>query len=207
MSNPKIGILGGTFDPIHYGHLLLAECAAEQFSLEQVLFLPAGTPPHKIEKPITDAKWRSEMIELAIADNSRFSISTLETRSAEISYTYKTLENLKEQSPDTQFFFILGGDSLFEFETWYLPERILAAATILAAVREDLDGERFDRQIALLKERFEGAFIERLNTPNVGISSRKIRTLISEGKSVRYMLPEVVIDYIREKGLYSTESN
>lgn len=201
----RIGIMGGTFDPIHYGHLLIAENAAVQYALDQVLFIPTGHSPHKAEQHITDAKHRCNMIRLAIADNPSFSLSTMEVTSEATSYTYRTLERLTECHPDEDFYFILGGDSLKDFESWRYPDRILKAAYILAAVRDDMAGEDFFGQIAHLNERCEAPRVFPLSTPNFSVSSRKIRELVQNQKTIRYMLPEIVRNYILENNLYMEE--
>lgn len=198
----RIGIMGGTFDPIHYGHLLIAENAAAQYNLEQVIFMPTGQSPHKSAQNITKAAKRCEMIRLAIADNSRFSLSTLEVESHQVNYTYNTLEFLKKQQPEHEFYFIMGGDSLKEFESWKNPERILKAAYVLAAIRDDVDGEEFHKQVAYLNRRYCVSRIFCLSTPNVSVSSRSIRQLVQGGKTIRYMLPENVREYIDRHQLY-----
>ena len=132
----KIGIMGGTFDPIHISHLILAETAYEQFSLDKVLFLPAGNPPHKRNRKggATDLE-RVEMVRRAIAGNSHFQLCLDEMNAEDYSYTYRTLEQMRAEHPDTEFYFIVGADSLFDFEQWREPERICRAASILVAVR------------------------------------------------------------------------
>lgn len=203
MDNPRKrkGIMGGTFDPIHFGHLLIAENAADQFALDEVIFMPTGISPHKKDIFISDAAIRCEMIQRGIQNNPRFSLSLLEVNSNEINFTYKTLEYLKEQEPETDFYFIMGGDSLFYFDTWRCPERILKVSAVLAAIREDWEGDRFDQQIAYLNETLHGR-IYRLNTPNFTISSRKIRELAAQNKSIRYMVPDAVLTYIQKNNLY-----
>ena len=115
----KIGIMGGTFDPVHVGHLILGEAAYRQFSLERVWFMPSGNPPHKRDRTggATDEQ-RVEMVRLAISDNPHFRLSLIEMYEDGYSYTYRTLEYLRKQYPDTEFYFIIGGDSLFEFNHW-----------------------------------------------------------------------------------------
>lgn len=198
----KIGILGGTFDPIHYGHLLIAENAAEQYALDEVWFMPTGQSPHKSKQSITDASLRCEMIRLAIEDNPGFRLSRLEAESHETNYTYRTLELLKSIHPDMDFYFILGGDSLKDFETWRNPEQILQMVCILAAVRDDVEGMAFQKQITCLCEKYHAKGIFPLHTPNYSVSSSRIRELIKNQRTVRYMLPENVRAYILEHELY-----
>ena len=198
----KIGIMGGAFDPIHYGHLLIAESAASQYELEEVWFMPTGHSPHKTKQYITEANHRCKMVQLAIEDNPRFLLSRLEIESTETNYTYRTLEILTKQYPDTDFYFILGGDSLKNFESWRKPEQILKLAYVLAAVRDNVEGTEFLEQIAYLNEKYQAKGIFPLNTPNFSVSSHRIRELIGEGKTVRYMIPENVREYIKRYKLY-----
>lgn len=197
----KIGIMGGTFDPIHYGHLMIAENAADQFCLDQVWFIPTGNPPHKETSTISDAKYRCDMLKIAISGNPKFSLSLREVEDTEVCYTCRTLTALCQEFPGNQFYFIMGADSLFEFETWRKPEIICAKAKILAAVRDHVNEKALERQIVCLKEKYQ-AEIYRLNTPNFSISSHNIRARVKEGKSIRYLLPENVRDYIVNKKLY-----
>lgn len=197
----KVGIFGGTFNPIHYGHLMIAENACEQFELEQVVFLPTGHTPHKEFMGEDMSRHRCRMVELAIADNTRFSISYRETESTSVNYTYETLRKFNKEFPDTQFYFILGADSLFDFSMWRRPDLICREAVILAAVRDDLDEKKVDDQIAALTDRFGGE-IYRLDTPAFNVSSRDIRDRINCGQTIRYLTPDSVRKYIREKQLY-----
>ncbi len=203
----KIGIMGGTFNPIHYGHLMIAENAAEQYGLDLVLFMPNGTPPHKPDKKIVAASHRIEMIRLAIQDNPSFQLSLDEVNSGETSYTYRTLERLKEKEPEDDFYFIMGGDSLKYFDTWRYPERILRTAYVLAAIRDNVEGAEFQEYIDHLNHDYEAMGVFPLNTPNFSVSSSKIRDLIQNQKTVRYMLPENVREYIMEHLLYRSNSS
>lgn len=202
----KVGIMGGTFDPIHYGHLIIAENAAEQFSLDHIFFMPTGHSPHKDDHHITPPKLRCDMISLAISDNDKFSLSMLEVESDQVNYTYKTLETLKKKYVDMQFYFILGADSLFMIEKWVHPERIFKACTILAAVREELDKERLENRINQLKERYRASIFP-LATPNFDVSSHHIRKRTASSYTIRYMVPREVELYIKEKKLYLTKNN
>ncbi|MCD8149706.1 MAG: nicotinate-nucleotide adenylyltransferase [Clostridiales bacterium] len=197
----RVGIFGGTFNPVHYGHLMIAENACEQFKLEQVIFLPTGHTPHKEYTGEDMSRHRCRMVEMAIADNPRFSISYRETESTSVNYTYETLRRFHEEFPDTQFYFILGADSLFDFSMWRRPDLICREAVILAAVRDDLDEIRVDEQITALTDRFGGE-IHRLDTPAFNVSSRDIRDRISREETIRYLVPDSVRQYIRENQLY-----
>ncbi|MFP3155481.1 nicotinate-nucleotide adenylyltransferase [Lachnospiraceae bacterium ZAX-1] len=200
-SNRKIGIMGGTFDPIHNGHLIIAENATEQFSLDKVYFIPTGLSPHKKDKLITSAEHRCNMISLAIEDNTNFSLSLLEIQSREVNYTHKTLEKLKFAEPNTDFYFILGADSLFSIENWASPEQILKNCTVLVAGREHPDVEKLDTHIFYLCNRYN-ASIYRLYTPNFDVSSHDIRERVAQHTSIRYMVPLEVESYIAKNNLY-----
>ena len=142
MTKRKIGIMGGTFDPIHIGHLILGEAAHRQFGLETVYFMPAGNPPHKRNRAgrATDAQ-RLEMVRRAIASNPHFELSEREMNPDGYSYSYRTLEALNSEHPDCSFYFIIGADSLFDFDTWREPARIAAACSLVVATRNQTDPE------------------------------------------------------------------
>ena len=200
----KIGIMGGTFDPVHVGHLILGDAAYRQFSLERVWFLPSGNPPHKRDRTggATDEQ-RVEMVRLAISDNPHFRLSLIEMYEDGYSYTYRTLEYLRKQYPDTEFYFIIGGDSLFEFNHWREPQRIANACHIVAAVRNQVSPEKFDTVLSDMRSRYQREFLK-LDTPNLDISSRHIRDMILKGESVKYYLPDPVIQYIYENHIYGS---
>lgn len=197
----RVGIFGGTFHPIHYGHLIIAENACEQFDLEKVIFMPTGHAPHKEYAGSGMDKHRCRMVELAIADNPLFEISYREVISSSINYTYQTLHRLNEEFPDTAFYFILGADSLFDFHLWRHPELICKEAVILAAVRDDLNESRVDAQIESLTTQLQ-AEIHRLNTPNFNVSSKIIRERIRNSQTIRYLTPDPVAQYIVRNRLY-----
>ena len=153
----KIGIMGGTFDPVHIGHLILGEGAYEQFGLSEVWFMPAGNPPHKQNRKgrATDAQ-RVEMVKRAIAGNPHFALCMAEMNADGFTYSYRTLETLNRRYPDTEFYFILGADSLFDFHKWREPGRICAACKIVVATRNQVSSEKLDEAIAKNRERFHG---------------------------------------------------
>ena len=198
----RIGIMGGTFDPIHIGHLILGETAYHQFHLDNVLFMPAGNPPHKQDREnrATDSQ-RVEMVRLAIASNPHFTLSMEEMHSEGYSYTYRTLERLKKRYPDTEYYFILGADSLYTFDEWKEPARILGACTILVGTRNHTSDEKLDRVIEHLEEKYHGQ-IEKLESLNIDISSKMIRSLIEKGRSLAYYVPDQVIEYIQKNNIY-----
>lgn len=197
----KTGIMGGTFNPIHMGHLIIAEKAREQFHLDEVLFMPCGTPYTKNSDDILPKDIRTEMTRLAIEDNPFFDISTIEVDKEGSTYTYETLEQLRSDNPNTEYYFILGADSLWKIEGWREPEKIFANCHILAAVRDGKSASEMETQAAYLKDKF-GASIFLLNSSNIEISSTMIRDMVKEGSSIRYFVPEAVYDYIIKNKLY-----
>lgn len=198
----KIGIMGGTFDPIHMGHLILGEKSYEQLGLDKVWFMPAGNPPHKKNrKGRASDEQRMEMVRLAIEDNPHFELSDIEMNEEGYTYTYRTLENLKEQNPDTDYYFIIGADSLYTFETWKEPLRICQACTLVVAVRNHTPVDELNREMELLNRKYNGRFI-RLDTMNIDVSSQHLREWIVQHKSLRYYVPDKVIAYMQEQGIY-----
>lgn len=198
----KIGIMGGTFDPIHMGHLILGEKSYEQLGLDKVWFMPAGNPPHKKNrKGRASDEQRMEMVRLAIEDNPHFELSDIEMNEEGYTYTYRTLENLKEQNPDTDYYFIIGADSLYTFETWKEPLRICQACTLVVAVRNHTPVDELNREMELLNRKYNGRFI-RLDTMNIDVSSQHLREWIVQHKTLRYYVPDKVIAYMQEQGIY-----
>ena len=201
MEKKKVGILGGTFDPVHLGHLLLAESAYNQFDLDVVLIMPSGNPPHKSINEITLAEHRNTMIRLAIDDNRHLKLSTFEQERDGFIYTADTLKLLRENNEDCEYYFIVGGDSLASIDKWYHPERIFANATILGAIRDDVDNMALAQRADEFKQRYN-ADIRLLKIPNIAISSREIRDNVKDGKSIKYMVPKDVERYIYNNKLY-----
>lgn len=196
----KIGIMGGTFNPIHTAHLILAEAASWQLGLDKVLFMPSKTPPHKLNENIASNKHRMNMISLSIQGNDHFELSTLELEREGITYTSDTLRELTRLSPDTTFYFIVGGDSLFMMESWWEPDIIFKLASVVVAIRGEAK-EDLINQIKYLEDKYK-ASIHLLETPNMEISSHVIRKNVAVGKSIRYYVPELVYDYITNNELY-----
>ena len=198
----RIGIMGGTFDPIHIGHLILGECAYEQFDLDKVLYMPSGNPPHKpVREGGATNEQRLKMTELAISGNEHFELSVEEMHELGYIYTSKTLTKLTAEHPDTDYYFIMGADSLMQFDHWRDPEIIARLCTIVVAVRDHMPSEELDAQIEKMHEMF-GADIRKLSSPNVDVSSSMIRTWIREGKTCRYYLPDDTLTYIQDNGIY-----
>lgn len=197
----KVGIMGGTFNPIHNGHLMLAEEALTQFSLDEVLFMPCGKPYMKDEKIVESGQTRAEMTAVAIQGNPCFTLSTMEIEQSGNTYTYQTLESLKQQNPDTEYYYIVGADSLFYMTNWRYPERIFRNCCILSATRDDKTTADIERQIAFLKGKYD-ADVHLLRTKRMDISSSNIRDKIAAGESIEEDVPEPVRIYIEKKGLY-----
>lgn len=200
----KVGILGGTFNPVHMAHLLLADSALEMAGLDEILFIPSGCSYLKNADEILPAKDRIHMTGLAIEDNSSFALSTIEVEREGNSYTCETLLELKKLYPDREFYLIVGADNLYAMEEWKEPEVIFQNCEILAAVRGDKKREDLSGKAEKLKEKY-GARISLLPIGQMEISSSLIRKRIAEGKSVRYMLPEKVRAYILKNHFYESE--
>ncbi|MBD5551457.1 MAG: nicotinate-nucleotide adenylyltransferase [Lachnospiraceae bacterium] len=197
----KIGILGGTFNPVHTAHLIIAEAAREDAGLDDILFVPSGYSYLKDSSEIVPAKDRINMTGLAIEDNPHFALSTAEIDRGGNSYTCDTLMELKERYPNQEYYLIVGADNLFTMEEWKNPEVIFQNAKILAAVRGSKKRADMEEKIAELKEKYD-ADITLLNVRHVDISSSMIREKIAKGRSIRYMLPEKVREYIIKNHLY-----
>lgn len=192
-----MGILGGTFDPVHTGHLLLAERALEGLSLDEVLFVPAGEPWRKGHHTIAAAEHRLAMLRLAIAANDGFGISDIELRRPGPTYTADTLEQLAGERLDDEFYFIVGADALADLPNWHDPERIFLHATLAVAPR---GGE--EANAGALSPVGGERRIERFSMPWSEISSTEIRARVAAGRSIRYLVPDGVRAYIGAEGLY-----
>lgn len=198
----KIGIMGGTFDPIHNGHLMLGRYARDLFELDEIWFMPNGTPPHKANDSIEyRTKYRVEMVKRAISNENDFVLQLYEAENKEVNYSYLTMEYFKETYPKHEFYFIIGADSLFNIEKWKCPERLLKTCVILAAYRDGKNKKEMDEQISYLNEKY-GADIRLLSTPNVDISSSEIRKKLKLHEDVTDMMPAGVCEYILENQLY-----
>ncbi|WP_455034649.1 nicotinate-nucleotide adenylyltransferase [Lachnoanaerobaculum gingivalis] len=199
----KIGILGGTFDPIHSGHLILAEEAKELCNLDEVWFMPAKTPPHKLGKKISEFSRRKSMIELAIQGHSGLCCSDFENTLECKSYTFNTLEKLQSKYIDDEFYFIMGADSFYEIETWKNPDIILKIVKLIVASR-DYSNENLTlkKHFEYLKSKYEIKGIYFLDTIDIDISSTRIRELAGGGESISKYVPESVCRYIEENKLY-----
>lgn len=201
MIEKKIGIMGGTFDPIHLAHIQLAKCAYEQFHLDSVVFLPSGDPPHKTNRSVTPAYRRLEMVKLSLLDYPYFQVSEYETDRQGYSYTAETLEYFSQMYPEDQFYFIIGADSLFQLDSWYHPERCLAKAIFLVGNRSSRSEEEIDLQIMKITGQFGGQ-IEKIQMPGMDISSSAIRELLANEQDASRYLKPLVSEYIQQNHLY-----
>jgi nicotinate-nucleotide adenylyltransferase len=197
----KIGIMGGTFDPIHVGHLMLAEQAYDKYDLDKILIMPAGHPPHKDHEVSALPKHRVQMVRLAIEGNKHFELSLVEVERSGYTYTYETLENLTKENPNVEYYFIIGADSLLEMHKWREPEKICKCATILVATRYHLQTKELKKTADEIAKKFNGN-IHILDTPNIDLSSTYLRTSISAGKSIKYYVTGDVERYIYKNNLY-----
>ncbi|GEA16431.1 MAG: nicotinate-nucleotide adenylyltransferase [Moorella sp. (in: firmicutes)] len=201
-NNRRVGIMGGTFDPIHFGHLVTAEAARWEFALEKVVFVPSGRPPHKKDYPVTDSEHRYQMTVLATASNPYFEVSRSEIDREGYSYTIDTvLEFRRFYGPEVQLFFITGADAILEILTWKDVDRLLQECHFIAATRPGFQLSRPGESRPMLP--VEGRHrIHLIEVPALAISSTDIRWRVQNKKPIKYLLPEAVEEYIHCQGLY-----
>jgi len=202
----SVGVLGGTFDPPHMGHLVLAQEAYQALNLDQVLFVPAGEPWRKAGRELSAREHRLAMIRLAVADNPAFAVSTAEVDRPGPSYTAETLADLRAQlGPGSELFFTMGADSLADFPHWHEPRRILELARLAVAERSPAGDEGVEEGIPQeLAEALRGSVVW-VTMPLIAISASAVRQRVRQGLSVRYWVPEAVEEYVRRHGLYAHE--
>jgi nicotinate-nucleotide adenylyltransferase len=188
----RVGVLGGTFDPVHNGHLALAAAAREELALDEVLFVPAGQPWRKAGREIASDEDRLAMLRLALAGEPAYRIATFELEREGPSYTADTLEALRAERPDDELFFLMGEDALADLPNWVRPDRIVGLATLAVARRSDGNGAADAERVVWLK------------MPLVPVSATDIRERVRRGEPIEDMVPPAVADYIRERGLYNT---
>lgn len=194
MSLPLI-IFGGTFDPIHTAHLVLAECAADELGARTVLFVPAGDPPHKAARTVTSAEDRLAMVRGAIEGNPRFELTTIEIERPGLSYAIDTIRQIQNQYPQAgRPGYLIGSDSLLDLHIWKEPEKILSETDVLVVPRPGFDPADGNSQ-------YDGRF-RLLDSPPFDLSATGIREKVRRGESIRYLVPEAARKYIQEKGLY-----
>jgi nicotinate-nucleotide adenylyltransferase len=196
----RMGVIGGTFDPIHYGHLAAAEEARVKVELEKVIFVVAGLPPHKLDEEVTPVEHRLAMVGLGIASNPHFEISRVDVDRPGPSYTVDTISILQEQwGAETEFFFVMGLDSLLELPTWHEPHRLIRLCRLIAVRRPG-----FQVDLAQLEARVPGisARVEIIDMPEMDISSTDLQRRAREGLPIKYQVPDKVERYIEEHQLY-----
>ena len=196
----RIGVIGGTFDPIHVGHLIIAQEALTRLGLDQIVFVPAGTPPHKLDHPITDPEHRLEMVRLAVAGNERFSVSRIDIDRSGPCYTVDTIRLLQDAwSGGTEIYFLIGADSLIDLPTWHRPDLLLRLCHVVALARP---GYQVD--MAALEHRLPGigCSIQLIDAPTLDISATELRDRVRRGWSIRYLVPHDIESYIKRHCLY-----
>lgn len=200
MDVSRLGILGGTFDPIHYGHLVAAQEAASALRLDRVLFIPTREPPHKRGEPVLAVEHRLEIVRRGISGNPRFELSTIEIERPGPSYTVDTLRELRRLYPDGELHFIVGMDLLADLPTWHNPGGIVQLAVIVAVTRRRWEAVDLGWLEAAVPE--AAGRVQVLPIPGLDISSTEVRERIAAGRPIRYLVPDGVIGYIQEQGLY-----
>ena len=197
----KIGIMGGTFDPIHLGHLATAEAVREIFTLDEILFIPAARPPHKLGRKVTDENHRLTMTRLATRSNKFFKVSDMELKRTGLSYTLDTIDELhKTFGSETELFFIIGADSLADLSRWHEAKKLVEKCHFIATTRQGIDID-----FSAVRNYFGAAAIEHIHcvtTPGLEISSTDLRERIKSGRSIKYLVPEIVEEYILREELY-----
>ncbi len=197
----RVGVLGGTFDPIHIGHLVAAEEVRAQLDLDRVVFVPAGLPPHKLTDDVLPADHRLDMVKLAIASNPYFTVSRVDIDRFGPCYTVDTIELLRDEwGGDVELYFIMGSDSLADIVTWHQPERLVRLCRLAIMERPGyrVDVEELERLLPGITSR-----IHFINSPQLDISSTDIQRRVRQGLPIKYQVPEAVEDYIYEHGLYT----
>ncbi len=198
----KIGIIGGTFDPIHYGHLFIAETALDKLNLDKIIFIPAGIPPHKNQSLITDSFKRVDMVKLATKKNSNFEVSTIEVNKQKTSYTIDTIKELKKYyNNKVDIFFITGDDAFINIETWKKYDELLNSTNFIVMTRSINNSKLLNEKIELYKTKYN-ANVTKVEIPILEISSTDVRERIKKNNSIKYLLPEEVEKYILENKLY-----
>ncbi len=200
----RVGLLGGTFNPIHCGHISMAYIALYEFALGEIMFMPLGAPPHKRGELIAPASQRLDMVRLAIADEKRFSLSTIETGRTGYTYTVDTMEMLTRSRKETDFYYIIGADTLFELKTWKNCERVFMLTDFICVLRPGQDDMNVKQYAEKLNNEF-GHIIHVAEERGPNVSSSQIRLLAAQKKLSSGLVPEPVEQYIRQHGIYVEE--
>ena len=199
----RLGILGGSFDPIHYGHLLLAENCRQQCRLDRIWLLPAAAPPHKLKGLAATAAHRAAMIERAVDDHPFLEVSKMELDRGGVSYTVDTLKAIDSQFPTAELFLLVGADSMADVPNWKKPQKICRLATLVVARRPDASEPDLEGLARILSpERVDAIRYHLVEMPLIDLSSSEIRRRVASGRSIRYLTPDSVVRYIEDHGLY-----
>ena len=196
-----IGLMGGTFNPIHIGHLIIAEWIKDEWNLEKIIFIPAGNPPHKKKNDLIESNIRYDLVELAISSNESFEIADFEIVKKEVSYTIDTIINFRKIYAEDRLYFIIGADTLFQLEKWKGFKELAKMVEFITYSRWGYDKLHIEDRIQTLTRDY-GFQIYYSNGPEIQISSSSIRDRLKEGLSIKYMVPDSVIFEIKNKGLY-----
>lgn len=197
----KLGIFGGTFDPVHYGHLILVECCRQELELDSVRLIPAGQPPHKTPTGMTDGHTRADMLKLAVSGCAELIVDRREIRRTGKSYTVDTLQELKAEYPDDELYFLVGADSIRDLLTWKDPERILDLATLVGVNRPGVAVPTLKQMSEWVGESMASR-IQTVQIPGCDLSASDLRDRISRGRTLRFMTPRAVEVFINECKLY-----
>jgi nicotinate-nucleotide adenylyltransferase len=199
----RIGIYGGSFDPVHFGHLLLAESCREQCRLDQVWLLPADVPPHKTDRSLTSARRRIEMLQLAIGGHDAFQVSAMEIERGGVSYTVDTLTEIRRQRPDAELFLLMGADTLYDLPNWRQPDRVCELAVPVVVQRSGSPPPDLDLlQTIVTPERLATIRQHQVTMPIIELASSEMRRRVAAGESIRYRTPRAVEKYIETNRLY-----
>ena len=200
----RLGLFGGTFDPVHYGHLILAELCREKCRLDEVWFLPTAVPPHKRDSGRTPAETRIEMLELAVAGNKRFSVNRYEVDRGGVNFTVDTLRHFHVEMPQAEFFFLMGADMLHDLPNWRESAAVCELATIVSVRRAGLPEPKFNNLAQVASdERIEQFRRHQVEMPAIEISSTDIRQRVRQGNTIRYLTTPAVERFIESRGLYA----
>lgn len=199
----RLGLFGGSFDPVHYGHLLLAECCREQQRLDRVLFLPAAVPPHKQDRELTPAQTRIDMLELAIAGHEQFAVSRYEAERGGVNYTVDTLRHFRQEDPEGELFFLLGADMLHDLPHWREAAEVCRLAVPIVVRRAGFEEPDFGCLADLASSSRIDLFRQhQVDMPEIQLSSSQIRRRVAAGLSIRFRLPRAVEKLIETQGIY-----
>lgn len=198
----RYAIMGGTFDPIHFGHLAAAEAVREELHCDKIIFIPSGNPPHKKMRALTDAKHRYAMTVMAVNSNPNFEVSSIEIGRNGYTYTLDTVKQLLDYySSNVELLFITGADAILEVESWYKVEELLKLCSFVAVTRPGYDKSKLEKKLQYLQSKYNSRLYS-IDVPGLNISSTDIRKRIKEGRSIKYLVPENIEQYIYKYKLY-----